>query len=274
MTLAQLSLLIRERKSCLCVGLDPDPKRLPASLLRHDLPLFEFCRRIVDATAPFAIAYKINTAFFEAEGAAGWKSLERLQAYIGPRFFRIADAKRGDIGNTAYQYARAFFETMDFDALTVSPYMGPDSLEPFLSFQEKSVFVLGLTSNEGAHFLQTLALRDGTPVFEHVIRQLCSHFGMERLGFVLGATQDNNLIKKALDISAGTFYLIPGVGAQGASLHDTLRRFQAAGDHILINSSREILYASSGEDFAEKAAEKAADMFTVMQAFYEEDFKS
>lgn len=274
MNLEQLSLLIRERKSCLCVGLDPDLKRVPAFLLRHDMPLFEFCRRIVDATAPFAVAYKINTAFFEAEGSVGWESLERLQAYIGPRFFRIADAKRGDIGNTALQYARAFFETMDFDAVTTSPYMGPDSLEPFLSFPGKSVFVLGLTSNEGAHFIQTLTLKDGTHVFEHVIRQLRAHFGVEKLGFVVGATQDNTLIDKVLKASDESYYLIPGVGAQGASLPETLLRFRTAAYRLLINSSREILYASSGEDFAEKAGEKAAEMFAVMHAFYDETFKS
>lgn len=274
MTLAQLSLLIRERKSCLCVGLDPDRKRLPAFLLKHDMPLFEFCRRIVDATAPFAVAYKINTAFFEAEGSVGWESLERLQAYIGPRFFRIADAKRGDIGNTARQYARAFFETMDFDAVTVSPYMGPDSLEPFLSFQGKSVFVLGLTSNEGAHFIQTLPLRDDIQVFEHVIRQLRANFGTERLGFVVGATQDSNLIKKILNISAGSFYLIPGVGAQGASLSETLQRFRTASNRLIINSSRDILYASSGEDFSEKASEKAAEMHSLMKTFYDGGLRS
>lgn len=273
MTFDRLTELIREKRSCLCVGLDPELKRLPASILRYDMPLFEFCRRIIDATAPYAVAYKINTAFFEAEGALGWESLERLQAYIGMRFFRIADAKRGDIGNTAHQYARAFFDRMDFDAITLSPYMGPDSLEPFLSYAGKSVFVLGLTSNEGAKFLQTLTLSNGSQVFEYVFQQLQMRFSKEKLGFVVGATNDKDLINKILNISSGSFYLVPGVGAQGAFLAETLQRFKTAADHLLINSSRDILYASFGEDFAEKAHEKAAEMAGVMDAFYKELFK-
>jgi orotidine-5'-phosphate decarboxylase len=272
MTFDQLSELIREKRSCLCVGLDPEPKRLPASILRYDMPLFEFCRRIVEATAPYAVAYKINTAFFEAEGSLGWECLERLQAYIGPRYFRIADAKRGDIGNTAYQYARAFFERMDFDALTLSPYMGPDSLEPFFSYPEKSAFVLGLTSNNGAHFIQTRTLNDGSFIFEYVIHDLCERFEKDKLGFVVGATQDKELINKVLKTSIGSFYLVPGVGVQGASLLETLQLFKTVAQNLLINSSRDILYASTGEDFAEKAGEKASEMARTMAEFYKEIF--
>ncbi|MCS6979255.1 MAG: orotidine-5'-phosphate decarboxylase [Flavobacteriales bacterium] len=263
MTFKELRSIILQKKSFLCVGLDPQWDKLPASVLRHDSPLFEFCRRIVEATAPYAVAYKINTAFYEAHGAEGWEALERLQAFIGPSFFRIADAKRGDIGNTASQYAQAFFGRMAFDAVTVSPYMGPDTLEPFLSWKEKSLFVLGLTSNEGGAFIQQVKTEDGALLYEKVVRSLATHPCAERIGWVVGATQ-KKLIPSFLSASNNSFYLIPGVGAQGGTVEDTLNSFASALPNILINSSREILYASDDESFAEKAGDRARQMVEAM----------
>lgn len=266
MDFRQLSETIARRSSVLCVGLDPDPERMPKGLSTHDLPLFEFCRLIVDATAPFAVAYKINTAFFEAAGPEGWESLERLQAYIGKDFFRIADAKRGDIGNTGRLYAQAFFERMDFDAITVSPYMGLDTLEPFLAYEGKCVYILCLTSNSGAGYLQLTRTEESRFLFEQVAESVAVHAQSSRLGLVAGATQAEHL-PLLLKAASNSHFLVPGVGTQGASLEQTLSHFTNHKNRVLINSSRDILYASQGPDFAERAAEKAQALQSVMASW-------
>ena len=251
MTRSDLIEQIQLKRSLLCVGLDSDIERIPDSLKKHEDAVFEFNKAIIDATHSHCVSYKINTAFYESRGVKGWQSLEKTIEYINenyPNHFTIADAKRGDIGNTADQYAKAFFEAMDFDAVTVAPYMGRDSVEPFLQFPGKYAILLALTSNKGAFDFQTLESGDQR-VYEHVIQSSQTWEHADRLMYVLGATKTDHLasIRKQLP---DAFFLVPGVGAQGGDLSGV---YQAAANEkvgLLVNASRSIIFADSGEDYA------------------------
>jgi orotidine-5'-phosphate decarboxylase len=248
---------IRSKRSLLCVGLDTDPRKIPAHLQDTDDPVFEFNKAIIEATSPYAVAYKPNLAFYEAQGLRGWQSLQKTLAIIPQGCLRLADAKRGDIGNTSELYARAFFEAMDFDAITVAPYMGRDSVLPFLQFPEKWVFLLALTSNPGADDFQLQAAGDEL-LFEKVIRTARGWAVGQpgHLGFVTGATRPVHLAQiRAL--APDNFFLVPGVGAQGGDLEGVCTHGLNAQAGLLINSSRAIIYASSGRDFAQRAAIEA-----------------
>lgn len=267
----QLTEQIRQKKSFLCVGLDSDPKKLPFHLQGREDALFAFNRAIIDATAPYAVAFKPNTAFYEAEGASGWAQLEQTVAYIKehyPEIFVIADAKRGDIGNTAERYAKAFFERMDCDAVTLAPYMGKDSVAPFLRYPDKYAIVLALTSNPTAEEFETRLLEDGTPLYERVIRQCLTWEHSDRIMFVAGATRPEKLadIRK---YAPDSFLLVPGVGAQGGTVEEVARYGMNAGCGLLVNSSRGIIFASAGEDFAEAAAKEAATLARKMAAYFQ-----
>lgn len=259
MTRAELIQQIKEKRSVLCVGLDTDLAKIPPHLLKEEDPVFAFNKAIVDATAPYAVAYKPNIAFYEGMGVRGWVSLEKTIAYINehyPEVFTIADAKRGDIGNTSKQYASAFFEAMDFDSVTVAPYMGSDSVKPFLEFPGKWVILLALTSNEGAFDFQLTEDAHGAMLFERVVKRAQEWGSPEQLMFVLGATKTEYLstLRKAAPAS---FFLVPGVGAQGGSLEEVLKEATNLDYGVLINSTRGIIYKSSKEDFAEVAAQEA-----------------
>jgi orotidine-5'-phosphate decarboxylase len=258
---------IFEKKSYLCVGLDTDITKIPKHLLRESDPIFEFNRQIIDATKDFCVAYKPNIAFYEALGSKGWDALERTIDYIPKTHFTIADAKRGDIGNTSKLYAKAFFETLNFDAITVAPYMGADSVLPFLEFDEKWVILLGLTSNIGSRDFQMQALQNEQFIYEKVIQTAQTWASDERLMFVIGATHPD-LLAHVRSLAPNSFFLVPGVGAQGGSLAAVSEAAFTATCNLLVNSSREIIFASSGTDFAEKAAHKAAEMQAEMQAFF------
>lgn len=251
---------IYSKRSFLCVGLDTDIEKIPQHLLQHPDPIFEFNKAIIDATAPYCVAYKPNLAFYEAMGTIGWDVLERTVNYIKTRYpdqFIIADAKRGDIGNTAKLYARSFFQHLDVDAVTVAPYMGEDSVTPFLGFPEKWVVLLALTSNKGSHDFQFIKNQEGTPLFESVISKSMQWAGDDALMFVVGATQ-GEMFKEIRRITPKSFLLVPGVGAQGGSLHDVCHYGMIEGEcGLLVNSSRGIIYASSDTDFAEAAAREA-----------------
>lgn len=265
MNRAALVEAIRAKKSLLCVGLDTDPEKLPANLRGQSDGVPRFNKAIIDATAEYAVAYKLNTAFYEAQGIAGWQALEETRTYIPQHIFTIADAKRGDIGNTAAQYAKTFFETYPFDAVTVAPYMGRDSVEPFLQTAGKWAIVLGLTSNPGAEDFEKLVC-SGRPLYEHVLTGVSSWGSPENLMFVVGATRPEELarIRKILPEH---FLLIPGVGAQGGTVKDVCEAAATADGGLLINVSRGIQYASSGEDFAE-AARSAAKGYQKEMAAY------
>ena len=267
---------IRRKGSFLCVGLDTDPEKIPACVKEHhaNAPMLAFNKAIIDATAPYAVAYKPNTAFYEAEGVSGWQQLSETVRYIRDRYpdiFIIADAKRGDIGNTADRYARAFFETMDFDAVTLAPYMGSDSIRPFLKHSGRWGIVLAMTSNKSAEEFETLPLADGAPLYERIIhdtvRSVDTEFGdsRDRLMFVVGATRPEKLAE-IRRYCPDHFFLVPGVGAQGGSLEDVARCGLNSHCGLLVNSSRGIIYASSGEDFATAAASKASEMAYCMKA--------
>lgn len=266
MTTAQLTAQIQAKKSFLCIGLDVDLEKIPQHLLSEEDPIFAFNKAIIDATHHLCVSYKPNTAFYEAYGLKGWESLQKTIAYLNenhPDHFTIADAKRGDIGNTSTRYAKAFFEAMDFDSITVAPYMGRDSVEPFLRFEGKHVILLALTSNPGAFEFQTKQLQDQT-LYHQVIETSTHWENAERLMYVVGATKAEYLaeIRKQLPQQ---FLLIPGVGAQGGSLSEVCKYGMADNVGLLVNSSRGIIYASSGEDFAEAAAAKAAELQQQMQ---------
>ena len=261
MTYEELYSQIEKKKSCLCVGLDTDLKKIPSHLLSMENPIFEFNKAIVDATASYCVAYKPNIAFYEAEGVSGWQQLEMTVSYIRenyPEMFIIADAKRGDIGNTAALYAKAFFEKMDFDAVTLAPYMGRDAIDPFLKYEGKWVIVLALTSNPSAEDFETKVLEDGRPLFREVIENMNgivpeSH---QRVMYVVGATRAEKLAE-IREFCPKHFYLVPGVGAQGGSAEEVLKYGSNDACGVLINSSRAIIYASKGEDFAQAAGEAA-----------------
>lgn len=266
MTREELIHQIKTKKTFLCVGLDPDTEKIPQHLIEEEDPIYEFNKQIIDATAAYCVSFKPNTAFYEAYGLSGINSLEKTIRYIKtnyPEHFLIADAKRGDIGNTSSMYARAFFNRLNSDAITVAPYMGSDSVKPFLQFENKWAIVLGLTSNEGSADFQQLPV-DGTELYLQVIKT-CAQWGtINNMMFVVGATKASMLgeIRKLIP---DHFLLIPGVGAQGGSLKDVCKYGITKDIGLLVNSSRGIIYASKGEDFAEKAAEEAKKMADEMK---------
>ena len=258
MTTEQLYNQIQEKKSFLCVGLDVDLNKIPKHLLAFEDPIFEFNKAIIDATHDLCVSYKPNTAFYEAYGIKGWMSLQKTIAYINenyPEIFTIADAKRGDIGNTSSMYAKAFFEDLNFDSVTVAPYMGKDSVEPFLAFENKHTIMLALTSNEGAFDFQTLNV-DGKEMYEQVLETSKTWKNSENLMYVVGATKAE-YFTEIRKIVPNSFLLVPGVGAQGGSLSEVCKYGMNTNVGLLINSSRGIIYASNGTDFAEKAREEA-----------------
>lgn len=259
MTRQQLIDNIKRKQTFLCVGLDPDIKRIPQHLLRCDNPIFEFNRQIIDATAPYAVAYKPNLAFYECLGTEGWIAFEKTVSYIRQHYpdqFIIADAKRGDIGNTSRMYAQSFFEHLGVDAVTVAPYMGEDSVTPFLGYEGKWVVLLALTSNKGSHDFQLTEDADGRRLFENVITTSGKWAGHEALMYVVGATQ-GRMFEDIRRVAPDNFLLVPGVGAQGGSLEEVCRYGMTADCGLLVNSSRGIIFASNGADFAERAAEEA-----------------
>ncbi len=271
MNARRLTQLILKKKSFLCVGLDTDIRRIPRFLLETDDPVFEFNKQIIDATLPYAVAYKPNLAFYEAQGANGWESLKKTVEYLRKKeepLFLIADAKRGDIGNTAAMYARTFFETLDFDAVTLSPYMGFDTAEPFLKYKEKWVIILGLTSNKSAADFEQLKLQNGHNLYEQVLQTASRWGSRDQIMFVAGATQAQ-AFKGIRQTVPDHFLLVPGVGAQGGSLKAVAQYGLNASVGLLVNSSRGIIYASQETDFAVKAAQQAALLQNEMQKILE-----
>jgi len=252
MTRNQLTSLIRQRRSFLCVGLDTDPARIPAALRGTADPVFAFNKAIIDATAEFCIAYKPNIAFYEAQGPRGWESLARTLEYIGSGHFTIADAKRGDIGNSSARYAETFFRTYAFDAVTVAPYMGHDSVAPFLAFPGKWTVLLALTSNPGADDFQ----KPGD-LYERVLQTSASWGTPDNLMYVVGATQAGSF-RAIRAIVPNHFLLVPGIGAQGGDLESIAREGLTPDGGLIVNVSRDILYASDSADFAERAGARAA----------------
>ena len=258
---------IHQKKSFLCVGLDTDINKIPQDLLALEDPVFEFNKQIINKTAEFAVAYKPNTAFYEVYGAKGWQSLERTIQYIKvnfPDIFIIADAKRGDIGNTSANYAKAFFNTLNADALTVAPYMGKDSVEPFLGFEDKWVILLALTSNKGSQDFQYLNVGERM-LHQQVLQTATTWASSEKMMFVVGATHPEELgeIRKMLP---DYFFLVPGVGAQGGDLQAVAKNGLNKDCGLLVNSSRGIIYASNKFDFADRAAEEAQKLQKQMAA--------
>jgi orotidine-5'-phosphate decarboxylase len=261
MTTQELIAQIKKKKSFLCIGLDVDLEKIPSHLLREQDPIFAFNKAIIDATHHLCVAFKPNTAFYEAYGLKGWKSLEKTIQYLNknyPEIFTIADAKRGDIGNTSTMYAKAFFEDLAFDSVTVAPYMGKDSVEPFLAFKEKHTIMLALTSNKGAFDFQTKKINE-KEVYKHVLETSKTWKNSENLMYVVGATQAE-YFKAIRKIVPNSFLLVPGIGAQGGNLQNVCKYGLSKNIGLLINSSRGIIYASATEDFATKAAEKAQEL--------------
>jgi len=269
MTRQQLTEQIFTKQTYLCVGLDTDITKIPVHLQSHPNALFEFNRQIIDATKDYCVSYKINTAFYEALGVKGWEAMEQTVAYIPNTHFKIADAKRGDIGNTSNQYAKAFFENLNFDAVTVAPYMGADSVLPFLEYKGKWTILLGLTSNKGAQDFELQKLGDEY-LYEKVLKTASQWGTEENLMFVIGATQADSFtnIRK---LTPNHFYLVPGVGAQGGSLKDISEKALIKEGGLLVNASRAIIYASEGEDFATEAA-AIAQQYAVEMAPYLKPF--
>lgn len=247
--------LIRERKSYLCIGLDTDIHKIPKHLLSHPDPIFAFNKAIIDATKDLCVAYKINTAFYECQGIRGWESLQRTVEYIPKDIFTIADAKRGDIGNTSAYYAKTFFETYGFDSVTVAPYMGRDSVEPFLGFSEKWAIVLGLTSNVGAQDFQLQKTGDEY-LYEKVLKTTAAWGTPENMMFVVGATQADS-VAAIRQLVPDHFFLVPGVGAQGGSLQAITEKGMNKDVGLLVNASRAVIYAGNDENFAEDARNAA-----------------
>ena len=274
MTRQQLIEQIYNKQSYLCVGLDTDITKIPKHLLSEPDPVFAFNKAIIDATQDLCVSYKINTAFYEALGVKGWEAMEKTVHYIGNDHFKIADAKRGDIGNTSDQYAKAFFETVPFDSVTVAPYMGEDSVKPFLQHEGKWAIVLGLTSNKGASDfeLKQLLSENGEShlraeyLYEKVLRTVLKWGNDENLMFVVGATQAEEFVN-IREIIPNHFLLVPGVGAQGGSLKEISEKAMNKDCGILVNASRAIIYASNGKDFAEAAKRVAAEYQNEMKTF-------
>lgn len=266
MTTQQLIEQIKSKKSFLCIGLDVDLDKIPAYLLELEDPIFEFNKAIIDATHDLCVAYKPNTAFYEAYGIKGWQSLQKTIHYLNqkhPEIFTIADAKRGDIGNTSTMYAKAFFSDLEFDSVTVAPYMGKDSVEPFLAFENKHTIMLALTSNEGAFDFQTQDC-NGTELYKTVLETSKNWKNAHNLMYVVGATKAE-YFTEIRKIVPDSFLLVPGVGAQGGSLQEVCKYGLNSTIGLLINSSRGIIYASKSSDFAEKAREEAQKMQKEMQ---------
>lgn len=266
MTTQQLTQQIHQKKSFLCIGLDVDLNKIPQFLLQEEDPIFAFNKAIIDATHDLAAAYKPNTAFYEAYGVKGWTSLQKTINYLNeihPEIFTIADAKRGDIGNTSRMYAQAFFEDLGFDSVTVAPYMGQDSVEPFLEFENKHTILLALTSNMGSKDFQTLSFNEKS-LFENVLETSKTWKNSHNLMYVVGATKAD-YFEHIRKIVPDNFLLVPGVGAQGGSLEDVCKYGLNSQVGLLINSSREIIYASNQEDFAQKAREKASALQQIMR---------
>ncbi|WP_103070827.1 orotidine-5'-phosphate decarboxylase [Aquimarina sediminis] len=261
MTTQELVTQITKKQSFLCIGLDVDLDKIPKHLVDLEDPIFEFNKAIIDATHHLAVGYKPNTAFYEAYGIKGWKSLEKTIKYLNnnyPEVFTIADAKRGDIGNTSTMYAKAFFEDLEFDSVTIAPYMGKDSVEPFLAFKNKHTILLALTSNQGAFDFQTKEI-DRKELYKHVLETSKTYQNSENLMYVVGATKAEYL-SDIRTIVPDSFLLVPGVGAQGGNLQDVCRYGLNDQVGLLINSSRGIIYASDGVDFAKAAANKALEL--------------
>lgn len=267
MTRNELIEQIRQKQSFLCIGLDSDISKIPVHLQEANDPVFEFNKGIIDASHDLVIAYKINTAFYECRSTEGWKSLEKTINYINnkfPEIFTIADAKRGDIGNTSRQYAKAFFEHLDFDAVTVAPYMGEDSISPFLEFDGKWIIILALTSNKGAYDFQFIENKDGTGrLFENVIKTSRKWGDEDKIMYVAGATQAE-ILEDVRKIAPSNFLLVPGVGAQGGDLEKVAEHGMTYECGLIVNSSRKIIFASKEKDFAEKAREKALELHSQM----------
>ncbi|RRD02399.1 orotidine-5'-phosphate decarboxylase [Prevotella sp. OH937_COT-195] len=268
MTRKELTEQIFTKKSFLCVGLDTDTKKIPQHLMEEEDPVFAFNKAIIDATAPYCVAYKPNLAFYEASGIKGMIAFEKTVEYLKkdyPDHFIIADAKRGDIGNTSAMYARTFFEEYDIDALTVAPYMGEDSITPFLGYEDKWVIVLALTSNKGSFDFQLTEGGNREKLFEKVLRKTQEWGNENNMMFVVGATQ-GRMFENVRRIAPNSFLLVPGIGAQGGSLEEVCRFGMTADCGLLVNSSRGIIYASSDKDFAEAAARNARELQKQMEA--------
>ena len=262
----QLIEQIKKKKSFLCIGLDTDIKKIPSFLLDFEDPVYEFNKRIIDATHELCIAYKPNIAFYEALGPNGWVSLKRTIDYIPKDIFTIADAKRGDIGNTSNMYAKAFFNTYNFDSITLSPYMGEDSIKPFLNFKNKWSIVLALTSNKGSFDFQKLKTNDDRFYYEKVLNQVNRWGDINNTMFVVGATKTSDL-KNIRKIIPDHFLLVPGVGAQGGDLNEVVKNGMNKDVGLIINSSRGIIYAGSEKDFDEKAKFAAKEVQQKMAKF-------
>ncbi len=256
---------IKEKQNFFCVGLDADIEKIPEFLKDFDDPIFEFNRRIIDATREYCVAYKINTAFFEAQGAQGWETLYRTFRYIPKTHFSIADAKRADIGNTSSKYAKAIFEYLDADSITLAPYMGYDSIEPFLRYKDKVSILLALTSNPGADDFQLKKMEDGRQLFEQVLETSSQWANESQLMYVTGATRPEKLaeIRKYVP---NHFFLVPGVGVQGGSLQEVCRYGLNKNVGLLINSSRAIIYADKSRNFDKVAAQEAEKIAKEMKA--------
>jgi len=268
MTTQELVAQIKKKKSFLCIGLDVDLTKIPPHLLDEEDPIFAFNKAIIDATHQLCVAYKPNIAFYEAYGLKGWLSLEKTINYLNksyPEIFTIADAKRGDIGNTSTMYAKAFFEDLKFDSVTIAPYMGKDSVEPFLAFKNKNTIMLALTSNKGAFDFQTKKI-DDKELYKHVLETSKTWENSENLMYVVGATKAE-YFKEIRKIVPNSFLLVPGVGAQGGSLQDVCKYGLSSTIGLLVNSSRGIIYASNEKDFAAKAALQAEVLQKEMATF-------
>ncbi|MBR5323835.1 MAG: orotidine-5'-phosphate decarboxylase [Muribaculaceae bacterium] len=272
MTRKELFENIKRKRSFLCVGLDTDIKKIPQHLLAEEEPIFAFNKAIIDATAQYCVAYKPNLAFYESLGVEGWIAFEKTVKYIQtnyPDMFIIADAKRGDIGNTSEMYARSFFDHLNIDSVTVAPYMGEDSVKPFLGYEGKWVILLALTSNKGSHDFQMIKDTEGEQLFERVMRTAQTWATPEEMMFVVGATQGERFtdVRK---VAPQSFLLVPGVGAQGGSLQDVCKYGMIDDCGLLVNSSRGVIYVSKGEDFAEAAAQAAAEVQKEMEEILKE----
>ena len=274
MTKQELITQIKKKKSFLCIGLDPDIKKIPTHLLELEDPIFEFNKQIIDATKDLCVAYKPNIAFYESMGVNGWISLQKTLEYIPNDIFTIADAKRGDIGNTSSMYAKAFFENMNFDSVTVAPYMGADSVTPFLEFKNKWAIVLALTSNKGGLDFQKIEGKNGRQLFEQVLETSKEWGTDENMMYVVGATRAEELLEIRL-IIPDHFLLVPGIGSQGGDLSKVANYGMNKDCGILVNSSRGIIFAGNGPDFAKKSREEASFLQVKMADILEEKgFKS
>ena len=260
---------IKQKQSFLCVGLDTDIKKIPTHLLKLEDPIFEFNKQIIDSTKDLCVAYKPNIAFYESMGVSGWNALQKTLEYIPNDIFTIADAKRGDIGNTSNMYARTFFKNMNFDAVTVTPYMGADSVTPFLEFENKWAIILALTSNKGGLDFQKIEDKNGQQLFEQVLETSQTWGTIENMMYVVGATRAEQL-SEIRAIIPNHFLLVPGVGAQGGSLQDVATYGMNSDCGLLVNSSRGIIYAGNGSDFAEKARIEAQKLQQEMAAILTE----